>query len=164
MKVTAIWPPAPKKLCFFFSISMAVLHPDPTTMDMVFCRRHLLWQILRAEPNLQVVISSDWRLRHSLAELTQQITAGGGESLLRHFVGVTPELPGLRYEYRGREQECLAWLAHSNAMPAAWYALDDVAGNFAFGASQLILIDHRNGLTEADVGKVLLKLRTGRDG
>ncbi len=47
-----------------------VLHPDPAMAEEGFFQRHLLWQLLSARTELKVVISSDWRTRHSLPELT----------------------------------------------------------------------------------------------
>lgn len=137
-----------------------VLHPDPAPEDKVFSCRHLLWEILRTCPDLQVVISSDWRLKHSLADLAQWITAGSTEILQNRFVGTTPVFSELRHTYRGREQECRAWLEQSHRADERWFALDDVASNFEFGAPQLILVDYRTGLTDATVQKALAKLRS----
>jgi hypothetical protein len=132
-----------------------VLHPEPATAEQAFCCRHLLWEILLSQPVLQVVIASDWRINHSLDYLIEQITEGSPVDLKHRFVGVTPFLPEAKHVYRGRERECMAWLAQHNTELAPWFALDDVAGNFTFGISQLHLVDYRTGLTEADVSKIL---------
>jgi len=130
-----------------------VLHPDPASPAQAFSQRHLLWQLLLEQPALQVVISSDWRLRHPLPELAGMILQGG-PGLHARFIGVTPELPGARHEYRGRERECLAWIETNPGFGQSWIAIDDVAGNFTFGSPQLFLTDHRTGLVEADLDRV----------
>ena len=130
-----------------------VLHPDPAKVAAAFCRRHLLWKVLIARPQLKVVISSDWRLHHSLPKLAAWITKGGGEALASRIAGVTPVLQAARHEYRGREKECLVWLEENAS--ESWLALDDVASNFTFGTSHVCLIDYRTGLTDADVESIL---------
>jgi hypothetical protein len=133
-----------------------VLHPDPAKAEDAFCQRHLLWQVLIARPQLRVVISSDWRLHHSLPKLADWIAKGSGEALTPRIVGITPVLQGARHEYRGREKECLAW-REQNA-PESWLALDDVASNFTFGSPHLCLINYRTGLIEADVETLLARV------
>lgn len=132
-----------------------VLHPEPATAEQAFCCRHLLWEILLGQPALQVVISSDWRINHSLDYLIEKITDGSPADHKHRFVGVTPFLPEAKHVYRGRERECMAWLMQHRTESAPWFALDDVAGNFTFGTRQLHLVDYRTGLTEADVSKIL---------
>ena len=135
-----------------------VLHPDPSISDQAFCRRHLLWSILLARPNVQIVISSDWRFHHSLAELANFILRDGDPSLKPRFIGMTPELPGARHEYQGRQQECLLWLNNNQPSDCPWLAIDDVAGNFTYGSPHLILVDHRTGLALSDVERVLTRV------
>lgn len=135
-----------------------VLHPEPATAEQAFCRRHLLWEMLSARPRLQLVISSDWREHHSLPELTGLITSGGDSRLSDWFIGTTPVLPVAKNEYRGRERECLQWLAESGFTDGQWLAIDDVAGNFSYGSPRLVLTDYRVGLMPQDVEHVLSKL------
>jgi len=135
-----------------------VLRPDPSIAEVAFCRRHLLWSILSARPNVQIVISSDWRFHHSLAELAEFILRDGDPSLKPRFIGMTPELPGARHEYQGRQQECLLWLNNNQPSDRLWLAIDDVAGNFTYGSPHLILVDHRTGLTLPDVERVLSRV------
>lgn len=134
-----------------------VLHPDPATAEQAFCRRHLLWDLLLVQTQIRVVISSDWRLRHSLPEMTELILAAGPSALAPRIIGVTPECPDARHVYEGRQRECLQWLAdHAPAHP--WLALDDVAANFSYGSPHLVLIDHRTGLTPSDLKRVLARV------
>lgn len=135
-----------------------VLHPDPATLDQAFCQRHLLWELLKARPGVQVVISSDWRADHSLDEMVGFILAGGDAHLKRRFVGTTPALPGVNHEYRSRERECVQWLNESSFSGSSWLAIDDIAGNFAYGSPHVFLTDYRNGITSSDIKTLLSKI------
>lgn len=134
-----------------------VLHPDPATPDQAFSQRHLLWGFLEARPDVLVVISSDWRVHHSLDELVDFILAGSDGQLRSRFAGVTPVLPGAGHEYRGRERECRQWLAESDFSGSPWIAVDDVHANFAFGSQNVLIADYRIGLTSKDV-EILLQM------
>lgn len=137
-----------------------VLHEDPATAERAFCRRHLLWEFLLRAPAVSVVISSDWRLRHSLDELADLILAGcDNPSLRERFVGVTPFLPAQKCEYRGREAECLLWLKNAGKEDELWIALDDVHGNFGYGLANVVIVDHKIGLADADVNRLLALVR-----
>lgn len=132
-----------------------VLHPEPVQAVDVLCSLPLLHDILKARPKMRVVVTSDWRLRHSLEELSAMLSAGA-PGLRRRVVGMTPELPDCRHEYQGREREVMAWIT-ANGGPE-WIALDDVAGNYAYGSKQVYLTDYRTGLIPADVPKILARL------
>lgn len=132
-----------------------VLHPEPVQAVDVFCGLPLLHEILKARPKLNVVITSDWRLRHTLDELSAMLSAGV-PGLRRRVIGLTPALPDCRHEYRGREREVEAWLA-ANGGPE-WLAVDDVAGNYMYGSERVYLTDYRTGLTSADVPKILARV------
>lgn len=133
-----------------------VLHTEPATAEQAFSQRHLLWEFLmQMPPTASVVISSNWRLRYSLDELVDFILAGcGNPSLRERFVGVTPFLPAMQYEYRGREAECLAWLKNAGREGEPWIAIDDVHGNFD-RSSNVVIVDYKTGLTENDVSRIL---------
>lgn len=141
-----------------------VLHPYAIPghqESRLFCCRHLLWQILGAAPELEVVISSTWRRSHQFENLVDWATAGGGEHLAARFIGATPELPRDEFSdpYRFRERECLAWL-YGNGQPwRPWVALDDVPYGFSMFQQRLIAIDPATGLTNADVPRVIAAIR-----
>jgi hypothetical protein len=135
-----------------------VLHPDPATLDQAFCQRHLLWELLKARLGMLVVISSSWRTHHSLDEIIDFILAGGDAQLRCRFVGSTPVLPGANHEYRGRERECVQWLNESSFAGSSWLAIDDIAGNFAFGSPHVLLTDYRTGITSNDIKTLLSKI------
>lgn len=136
-----------------------VLHPDPTEQSNAFCQREHLWRLLESCPALSVVVTSEWRLRHSLPILVDLILSGHSapNALADRFVGVTPDFNDLKNTYRGRERECLAWLCEAGH-PGPWLALDDVAANFEFGSARLVLTDYRTGLTADTVAAVLSRL------
>lgn len=139
-----------------------VLHPlddnDHAHIDNLFCCAPLLWEILRQAPNLRVVFSTLWRKRHSLEELTEFATRGGGEDLGERFIGTTPELKDDAYPLRRRE--CEAWLAEHGGVSPRWLMLDDTPALAGFGVSSNVhIIDDRRGLVASDVIAITAKLK-----
>lgn len=132
-----------------------VLHPETVHSAEAFRALPLLHEILRARSSARVVVTSDWRLRHTNDELIGFLF-GNVHELRDRFAGVTPSLSSCRWEYRGREQEVLAWLKANNSPD--WLALDDVAGNYAFGSPNLYLTDYRTGLTQSDLPRILARI------
>ena len=129
-----------------------VLHPEPATAEQAFCSLPHLHSILLARPAARVVVTSDWRLKHSAEQLSDFLFSVF-PSLRDRFAGVTPEVPESRYEYRGREREVEAWL-QANGMPE-WIAVDDVASHYTHGSPKVVLIDYRTGLVSRDVDRIL---------
>lgn len=127
-----------------------VLHPEPSGDDFLFCRVPLLWQLLRAHQNIEVVFSTSWRAAYQFDELVDFCTYGGGEDLAYRFVGSTPNHPGDHL----RETECLAWMQEHRPSDA-WIAVDDQADGFWPGRSNLYLVNRNIGLTETDVQKIM---------
>lgn len=127
----------------------------------LFSCRHVLWRILKAAPQTEVVISSTWRRNHRFEELVQSVTEGGGEHLRDRFVGANPEIPRneLSDPYRLREQECEAWL-YGNGQPwRPWVALDDVPSGFSAFQPRLIVTNPATGLVDSDIPRVLEAIR-----
>ncbi|WP_153133193.1 HAD domain-containing protein [Dechloromonas hortensis] len=129
-----------------------VLHPEPATAEQLFCSLPILHAILLARPAARLVVTSDWRLKHSAEQLSEMLFRGRPEFRDR-FAGVTPEIPEYRYEYRGREREVEAWL-QANGM-TDWIAVDDVASNYTHGSPRVVLIDYRTGLVSQDIDRIL---------
>lgn len=147
--------PASLGLMVLFLDFDGVLHPQEHGGNL-FCRRQLLWDILRAHPEVRVVFSTAWREAHPLADLVAFATADGGEDLAPRFIGVTPVHPFDPVEpRRHRERECLAWLA-ANRPGGPWLALDDVQEWFS--CPQFYLVDCETGLTPQDVASILERL------
>lgn len=129
-----------------------VLHPEPATAEQLFCSLPILYAVLFKRPAARVVVTSDWRLKHSAEQLSEMLFRGRPEFRDR-FAGVTPEIPEYRYEYRGREREVEAWL-QANGI-TEWIAIDDVAGNYAHGSRRVFLTDYRTGLVSQDIDRIL---------
>ncbi len=135
-----------------------VLHPEPADTDELFSCAPMLWKILRACPSVDVVFSTSWRTQHSVDELINFVTNGGGEDLAHRFIGATPVLADkARYETkRGfvREDECLAWLVGNGRQDQRWLAVDDFRWFFSPKSHGLFVVDYQCGLTEADAASV----------
>lgn len=132
-----------------------VLHPR-LRHEPDFCRLPLLWQILRACPNVNVVFSTSWRevCRHD--ELVEFVTYGGGEDLAHRIVGATPNLEN-EGRYGRRDLEILSW-CEANGYKGQWLALGDIPEVFN-GNPNLYVVDGSTGLTEADVVAIIQRLR-----
>jgi hypothetical protein len=141
-----------------------VVHPRPTAgRDAgLFCSIHLLEDVLRHVPNVQVVISSSWREHHPLEEMREYFA----EDLRERIVGVTPMLrrelesiPESLLPYP-RHAECIAWLHRERAPGTCWLALDDSPEEFVPGCTHLIPVDGSEGLTRFVAGMLLQRLRS----
>lgn len=138
-----------------------VLHPECADSDQLFCRTPLLWQIMRACPAVQVVFSTSWREIHRPDELLDFATFGGGEDLAHRFIGQTPIIvkePGafIHGHVYKREDECREWLRLNGGINQPWLALDDI--DYWFKGSNLHLVDHITGLTDADVAAIIERI------
>lgn len=133
-----------------------VTHPEFIGAQ-VFCRTPLLWQILRACPDVQVVFSTSWREVHRPEELLDFATYGGGEDLVHRFIGQTPRLHACS-DYDPRLLECLRWLESNGHADSSWLALDDVPQNFN-NHTNLYLVDRTTGLTDADVAAIIQRIQ-----
>lgn len=143
-----------------------VLHPalnDRPVED--FSRRRLLWQILRASPDVEVVFSTSWRNTYPVHELIAFVTADGGEDLAHRFIGTTPTLvrePGAYYSgpaYR-REKECRLWVSGNGQQHLPWLAVDDDETEFPSTCSTVYWVDRQKGLTAADVAALSARLKS----
>ncbi len=132
-----------------------VLHPH-LRHEPDFCRLPLLWQILRACPNANVVFSTSWREVYRHDELVEFVTYGGGEDLAHRIVGATPNLES-EGRYGRRDLEIMSWCSANNYADR-WLALDDIPEVFN-GNPNLYVVDGSTGLTDADVGAVIQRLR-----
>lgn len=140
-----------------------VLHPKPVLGRSgetdLFCSLHLLEDVLREAPHVQVVISSSWREHHPLDEIREYFSP----DLRERIVGATP-LPPLASmpEHLAdfpRQAECAAWLARYRPPGTTWLAIDDMAEDFAPRCAQLLLIDGSVGLTSESATELLRGLR-----
>jgi len=140
-----------------------VLHPQTAGENRLFCGLHLLWDILRARPDVEVVFSTSWREVYGPEVMLDFVTANGGEDLINRFIGSNPSLiqePGAYIAGRvhKREAECLAWLSANQRKSSRWLALDDIAYWFSLHCPNLYLVVRQTGLTEADAAIIIERL------
>lgn len=100
-----------------------VLHPVATQGEP-FSRLPLLEAWLRAQPAVDVVVTSSWRLQYELATLSQ-LFAG---DLQPRVIGVAPDLGAWGPGHRGCE--VFAGLERTGGSERPWRALDDKAAWF----------------------------------
>jgi hypothetical protein len=130
-----------------------VLHSSSGRQHLL-SRLPLLESLLRGRPSVDVVISSTWRLRRSLAELSSVFS----EDLQARVVGATPAIWASLWEpppMYVRWSEIGAWL-RANAPPGGtwtrWAALDDQHWLFPPFTTQLVAIaDPPLGVTQAEL-------------
>lgn len=149
-----------------------VLHPETALSTRVdFQHLPLLWKILRAVPEVEVVFATSWRNSHTLDELVAIVTTGGGEDLARRFIGVNPVVDKASREQGDlghRREECLQWIDNNRSRfpiwkkEIPWIALDDIALWYGLPCFNLHMTDYKTGLTEADVEAVIKKLEAIR--
>lgn len=116
-----------------------VLHQAiPYKKEEQFVRLPLLEATLRQVPEVNVVISSSWRLQKTLAELREVFS----QDIAVRIIGSTPApydvdpTPDLRRHYRQAEID--AWLRAQKRLNEPWVALDDRADWFMPRCLQLI--------------------------
>jgi hypothetical protein len=145
-----------------------VLHPRPIPgrpgQTDLFSALHLLEDVLRQVPDVEVVISSSWREHYPLDEMREIFSA----DLRERIVGVTP-LPPLaggpaELSDYARDAECAAWMAQRRPAGTPWLAIDDACEEFVPDCGQLLLVDGSMGLTPASAAELLTRLRSCREG
>jgi hypothetical protein len=136
-----------------------VLHPDPCWKDEQHFRSlPVLEDILRDFAKIDIVVSSTWRHRRSLAHLQSLFSP----DIAARVIDVTPnraDFPDIAESVGPtylREIEIKAWLRHSNAPWRDWVALDDKAHWFRPFCTHLVLCNPSIGLDN----QVELKLRS----
>jgi HAD domain in Swiss Army Knife RNA repair proteins len=135
-----------------------VLHPHKQNNENLFCRTPLLWQILRACTDAQVVFSTSWRDCYRFDEMVEFVTWGGGEYLAYRFIGSIPNLEG-EGRYGRRDLEIQSWL-DANGHVGWWLAIDDIPELFNGGHPNLYIVDGSRGLTDADVAAIIGRIQS----
>lgn len=133
-----------------------VLHPN-LKGEPDFCRLPLMWQILGACPDMEVVFSTSWREIYKFDEMVEFVTYGGGEEFAARFIGSTPELEAQNHCDR-RDLEIQSWL-DANGHSGSWLAIDDMPNLFNGGHPNLYVVDGACGLTDADVLAILGRIQ-----
>lgn len=123
-----------------------VLHPAQSgSLE----RLPLLERWLEANPEVHVVVSSDWRCSHTVTQFAEYFS----EALRARVLDVTPEQRGVP-----REAEILAWLQAHDFRP--WVALDDKPGEFPTTAHRhLAATDYFDALTPGVLEQLSEKLK-----
>jgi hypothetical protein len=132
-----------------------VLHPEPCYSDEAFCRLPLIESILRDFANVQIVVSSSWRLDwKDPVESTAQMRKHFAPDIALRVIGVTPDhrylerstAPQGLGEYP-REWECARWLRQHRTKGVPWLALDDRAWWFTPNSPHVMIVDCDSGFT-----------------
>lgn len=122
-----------------------VLHSVGERIANYFCYLPRLESVLHDFPHVRIVICSDWRKQHRLAELQSLFS----DELRMRIIGVTPDLRAVmdKLDATGsRHHEAHAWMAKSH-FTGAWVALDDDPYNWIDG-DPLVFCD--DGFTEIE--------------
>lgn len=117
-----------------------VLHPDPPIISApLWCRSNLLIDWLDTRPDIEIVVSSTWRLSRSL----QQIQALLPDRLATKLIACT----GLvQEELFARQLECELWMKENRDPWINWVALDDRIWNFRPFEKRLIICNRSTGI------------------
>ena len=138
-----------------------VLHPEHCHESKHFCRLPVLEDALQKVPDTKVVITSTWRLEQSLENLRQRFSPG----IANMIQGVTPRYSDLKnvrntlVSYQ-REAECHAWLWSNDLPHCNWLAVDDRSWLYRPFCKSLLLVDGRDGLTEATGYELVTRLHS----
>jgi len=147
-----------------------VLHPDPCAPEVWFCRRDLVQNILREFPQVDIVLSSTWRLRDPLDTSGNHLKCYFSGDIAGRIVGVTPNHKDLDrsqapdgMDLYPREWECITWLRANRPYSQNWLALDDKAFLFRPFSKNLMLINAATGFVGADESRLRQLLRGRKD-
>jgi hypothetical protein len=119
-----------------------VLHPDPPKVSSpLWYRSNLLSDWLDTRPDMEVVVSSTWRLRRDL----QQIQALLPDWLATKLIACTGLI---KEELFARQLECEQWMKENRDPWINWVALDDRIWNFRPFEKRLVICNRSTGLDE----------------
>ena len=126
-----------------------VLHPEGEghlpSDSREFCFLPRLEKLLRQFSDVNVVISSAWRVRVSY----EALVAPFAEDIRSRIIGVTPtRYTGRAHSYAHRESEILAWLEQNCASGQQWVALDDAEWQFDTHKDRLVVCCSFSGFNE----------------
>ena len=85
-----------------------------------------LEEVLRSFPEVQIVVSSDWRKLHTLDELRTPFSP----DIRPRLIGMSPCFSFEKYGEGIRFEEARAYLRENNLDSERWAALDDIAENW----------------------------------
>ena len=134
-----------------------VTHPESCWNDQYFCHVDKIAGVLDLYPQVDVVISSSWRIHYPLDELKGFVSAIAPHRI----IGVTPNiktpsddwLPGA-FSLSERQWEIETWLKAHRPWGTPWIAIDDRAVWFDEGCRNLLLTERTTGFTKADAERL----------
>ena len=137
-----------------------VLHPYAATRDRLFCQVPTFERVIRQFPDVQIVISSDWKYIENLEAHRRRFSPDVAERI----VGTTPqfrELPQLRIDIRKRQRkiECAYWLHTHGGQSQPWLAVDDNLSLFGGECPRLLVVDPTTGLDDVHAEQLAERLR-----
>jgi hypothetical protein len=142
-----------------------VTHPEPTSPANFFAKLPLIESVLREFPIVQIVISSSWRMDHSLTEMVAYFSQDIGALIVGQTDSIKKPgsnwLPGFVPTYE-REWECEQWMKLNRPWGTPWIAIDDRDHWFSPGCKHLVATDVKIGFTDQDAIRLreLLKERS----
>lgn len=143
-----------------------VLHSEPSLAKDAFCRLPLLEEILQDFPQIQIVVSSAWRLDWaSEGEAVAGLREHFSYALKDRLVGVTPDFrqvdPATAPDGLGtylREWECMDWLGKRRPAGTPYLMLDDRHWWFRPGNPHLMIVDGDDGFLPANEDELRARL------
>jgi hypothetical protein len=137
-----------------------VLHPEFARRHELFCELPRFERVLRDASDVQIVVSSSWRMSHTLAELQALFSPDIAARIVGHTPPIAEDEPD-QYVAFHREAECRAWM-RAHCPSGKWLALDDRPDWFKPFNDNVVHVVGETGLTSAD--EVALRLRIQRAG
>lgn len=140
-----------------------VLHSAVTySQEGQFARLPLLEDILREFDDVQIVITSTWRLKRSLTTLRSYFSA----DIAARIIDVTPEFRNIvaidSLQSFPRHAEIDIWLKEHNRRHEPWVALDDRRDWFAPFTGRVVFCNMNTGLDKESAMELRGKLAAGR--
>lgn len=113
----------------------------------LFCRLPLIESVLREFPQVEIVISSAWRIHlGDPEEALRRLRPYFSHDIAQQIVGVTPRYQFLNpHEAKDglgrfkRQWECEVWLSRHRPEGTRWMAMDDIALAFRPGLENLMV-------------------------
>ena len=143
---SGLWRKVPYQHVVLFTDFDGVLHP---CQNETFDKMHLLEEILSKCPNLYIVISSSWRTSATRTYLKNLFSHEYQSRLLGATETLFAKAPGGHVRY----EECTDFSFTHRIK--AFIIVDDDIKLFPPGCNQLIATDYYQGLTPADVAKIV---------
>ena len=120
-----------------------VLHPLNSKRENLFCNVHYLEQSLEGA-SCKIVITSNWRLTHSIDAMRELLPKKIGELL----IGATDIATGVNHQRFVEIQNYLN--THIDSNPVDWRAIDDTSQDFPNECKNLICCDSHSGRGSAE--------------